>query len=102
MEAVKHKSVSGYRHNRSSGAPAGLEALEGRQMLATAPWGQWPTYLGMDTIFEQYPWLNGSGFNIAVIDKGIDYYHPSLGGNQAQGIKSPKIVNVVDYGADAT
>jgi hypothetical protein len=99
MESVNHK-LSSYRRNERSQAARpsfDLEALEDRQLMATLPWGHWPTFLRMDQVFQQYPWLTGSGFNVAVIDKGIDYYHPALGGNQAQGVKSPKIVNVADY-----
>lgn len=60
-------------------------------------WGYWPTYLGMDQVFSAYPWLDGGGNNVAIIDKGIDYWHPGLGGNKAQNIKSPYVVNVYDY-----
>src|SRR5687768_1515420 len=97
MDAVKQKSLPSYRRNRPAGSSLGLESLEDRRLMADAPWGHWPTFLGMDKVFQQYPWLSGSNFNIAVIDKGIDYWHPALGGNQAQGVKSPKIVNVADY-----
>ena len=97
MDAVKQKSLPSYRRNRPAGSSLGLESLEERRLMADAPWGHWPTFLGMDKVFQQYPWLSGSNFNVAVIDKGIDYWHPALGGNQAQGVKSPKIVNVADY-----
>lgn len=77
--------------------PLGLESLEGRTHLAAAAWGYWPTFLGMDKVFQNYPWLDGGGNNIAIVDKGIDYWHPALGGNRATSTKSPKIVNVYDY-----
>jgi hypothetical protein len=96
MEAVNQKSSSYRRHNRPGRSAFALEALEERQLMAS-PWGKWPTFLQMDKVFEQYPWLNGSGFNVAVVDKGIDYYHPALGGNPATGTVSPRIVNVYDY-----
>ena len=96
MELVNSK-LSSYRQHESGSPSFALESLEERRLMATNPWGHWPTFLRMDKVFEQYPWLNGDGFNIAIVDKGIDYYHPALGGNQAQGIKSPKIVNVADY-----
>jgi hypothetical protein len=74
-----------------------LETLEERRLMATAPWGNWPVFLGMDRVVQDYPWLNGGGRGVAVIDKGIDYLHPALGGNPANGTKSPRIVNVRDY-----
>ena len=78
MAMVKQKSLSFRRRDRSGRTSFGLETLEDRRLMAAAPWGHWPTFLGMDKVFEQYPWLNGSDFNVAVIDKGIDYYHPAL------------------------
>lgn len=73
-----------------------LEALEGRQLMAVS-WGYWPTRLHMDQVFQNYPWLTGDGLNVAVIDKGIDYLHPQLGGNPSTSTKSTRIVNVYDY-----
>lgn len=63
----------------------------------TVTWGFWPTLLGQDKVAANYPWLDGSGHGVAIIDKGIDYWHPQLGGNRATGTKSPRIVNVYDY-----
>jgi hypothetical protein len=73
-----------------------LEALEDRRLMAVT-WGFWPSLIGQDKVVQNYPWLNGSGFGVAVIDKGIDYWHPALGGNRATSTKSPRIVNVHDY-----
>src|SRR3954447_6003484 len=75
-----------------------LEPLEPRQLMAiTAPWGFWPTATGQAKVAQVYPWLDGGGNGVAVIDKGIDYWHPALGGNRATNTKSPRIVNVYDY-----
>ncbi|HYE20491.1 MAG TPA: S8/S53 family peptidase [Tepidisphaeraceae bacterium] len=71
-----------------------LQGLEGRTMFA---WSYWPTYLGFDKIATNYPWLNGGTGSVAVIDKGIDYFHPQLNGNQATNTVSPSVVNVYDY-----
>jgi len=90
MKAVK-------KTKKASSSFSPLEALEGRQLMAAAPWGPWPVLLGQDKLVANYPWLNGTGFNVAVVDKGIDYWHPVLGGDRATGTKSPKIVNVFDY-----
>jgi hypothetical protein len=73
-----------------------LEALEDRRLMATT-WGFWPTLLGQDKVVQNYPWLDGTGHGVAIIDKGIDYWHPVLGGNRATATKSPRIVNVHDY-----
>jgi hypothetical protein len=76
-----------------------LETLEPRQLMTTitAPWGYWPTTVGLAKVVQNYPWLDGGGNNVAVVDKGIDYWHPALGGNRAAGVKSPRVVNVYDY-----
>jgi hypothetical protein len=74
-----------------------LEGLEERRLMAATAWGAWPVLLGQDKVVAAYPWLTGDGFGVAVIDKGIDYWHPVLGGDRATGTKSPKIVNVYDY-----
>src|SRR3954452_16206672 len=74
-----------------------LETLEERRLMAAAPWGAWPILLGQDKVVANYPWLTGNGFGVAVVDKGIDYWHNLLGGDRATGTKAPKIVNVFDY-----
>jgi hypothetical protein len=79
-----------------------VEALEQRQLLAAAPWGFWPTQVHMDQVFAQYPWLNGGGNGVAVVDKGIDYLHPLLGGNPTAKTSSPRIVNVYDWNDNDT
>jgi hypothetical protein len=66
-------------------------------MTITAPWGFWPVATGQAKVVQTYPWLNGGGNGVAVVDKGIDYWHPALGGNRATGLKAPRIVNVYDY-----
>lgn len=74
-----------------------LEALEDRRLM-TVTWGAWPVLLGQDKVAQNYPWLSGDAqHGVAIIDKGIDYWHPALGGNRATNTKSPRIVNVHDY-----
>jgi len=63
----------------------------------TLPWGFWPVNTGLAKTVQNYPWLDGGAYNVAVVDKGIDYWHPALGGNRATGVKSPRVVNVFDY-----
>ena len=88
MKAVKKTKLASQSNS--------LEALEDRRLMAVT-WGFWPTLLGQDKLVANYPWLNGDGHGVAVIDKGIDYWHPALGGNRATSTKSPRIVNVHDY-----
>jgi hypothetical protein len=63
----------------------------------TLPWGFWGVSTGLARTVQTYPWLDGGGQGVAVIDKGIDYWHPALGGNRATGTKAPRVVNVYDY-----
>ncbi|HEY7118859.1 MAG TPA: S8 family serine peptidase [Tepidisphaeraceae bacterium] len=73
-----------------------LEPLEERQLMALT-WGEWPKLVGMDQVFAQYPWLDGGGYSVAVVDKGIDFLHPRLGGDPATGTVSPRVVNIWDW-----
>jgi hypothetical protein len=57
-----------------------FEALEGRQLLSAAPWGAQAKLIGQDLVAAQFPTLTGAGESIAMIDSGVDYNHPSLGG----------------------
>jgi hypothetical protein len=64
---------------------ASLEPLEARQMLSTSPdgvdpWAPYATLTGQDQAVAQYPYVNGSTVRVAVIDRGIDYNMPQLGG----------------------
>jgi hypothetical protein len=79
-----------------SSASFGIESLEDRRLMAVT-WGAWPTFLGLDKVVQQYPWLNGGNFNVGIVDKGIDYWHSALGGNRSTNTKAPRIVNVHDY-----
>jgi len=56
-----------------------FEPLEGRQLLSAA-WGQQAKLIGQDLVAQQFPQLTGAGETVAVIDSGVDYNHPSLGG----------------------
>src|SRR4051812_12030792 len=56
-----------------------IEHLEGRQMLA-ASWGAQAKLIGQDLATQQFPQITGKGMSVAVIDSGVDYNHPVLGG----------------------
>jgi hypothetical protein len=57
-----------------------MESLETRRLLAGEPWGAIPRLVRLDRVAEEMPLLSGSGQTVAVIDSGIDYRHPALGG----------------------
>jgi subtilisin family serine protease len=60
------------------------EPLETRHLLA---WGAAPALIQQDVAAEVYPQLKGQGVTVAVIDTGIDYTHPNLGGGFGPGHK---------------
>src|SRR4051812_33914489 len=98
MESVKLKKSPSLVASRPVGRSAlsmAVEGLEERRLMAA--WSYWENYLGFDKIAQYYPWLDGGGNSIAVIDKGIDYYHPLLAGKESTARVSPRVVNVYDY-----
>lgn len=65
---------------------SGMEALESRQMLSAAPWSWQDQQIGLDKETQNYPGINGKGQTIVIIDEGVDYNHPSLGGGYGNKI----------------
>jgi len=61
-------------------APAALEVLEDSRLL-TAVWGPQEVTTGKDLAASNYAGLTGAGTSIAIIDTGVDYNHPALGGD---------------------
>jgi hypothetical protein len=61
-------------------------------MLSSAPWAQQAKLIGLDQVAAQFPTLTGAGQTIAIIDSGVDYNHPSLGGGWGK-----KVVGGYDY-----
>jgi len=55
-----------------------FEALEGRTMLTA--WGAQGRLTGQDLLASQFPQITGAGESVAIIDSGVDYNHPQLGG----------------------
>jgi hypothetical protein len=66
---------------------ARVEALEVRQLLSGEPWGQQAKLIAQDQAVANYPSLTGAGEAIAIIDSGVDYNHPALGGGFGGGAK---------------
>lgn len=67
-----------------------VEALESRQLLSG--WGQQAKLIGLDRVLAQFPSLTGTGASIAIIDSGVDYNHPVLGGGYGK-----KVVTGYDF-----
>src|SRR5439155_25507784 len=74
-----------------------FERLEPRRLMA---WGAAPHLIGQDTAATAYPTTNGQGVTVAVIDTGIDYTHPALGGGFGPGFKVKGGYDFVDNDAD--
>src|ERR1051325_11578819 len=55
-----------------------LEALEERQMLAG--WAPTARVVGEDLAAKYYKKITGRGQSVAILDTGVDYNHPALGG----------------------
>src|SRR5262245_39650854 len=57
------------------------ESLESRRLLAgDEPFSPAARLIGLDRLLSDFPQLSGAGQAVAVIDTGIDYTHPLLGG----------------------
>ena len=69
-----------YSHTRRSV----LENLEPRRLMA---WGAAPALIDQDTAAANFPNINGTGVTVAVMDTGVDYNHPALGGGFGAGKK---------------
>lgn len=61
-----------------------IESLEGRQLFA---WSAYAQLVNQDDAASNYSNITGSGVTVAVIDTGIDYTQPSLGGGFGTGKK---------------
>lgn len=66
-----------------------MESLERRSLFAFEDWGLAERLIRLPDAIEAYDDLplNGEGQTIAVIDSGIDYTHPALGGGFGAGRK---------------
>jgi len=74
-----------------------VETLEDRTLFA---WGAYPTLTGQAAAAASYPTVTGAGYSIAVIDTGVDYMHPALGGGFGAGHKVIGGYDFVDDDAD--
>jgi hypothetical protein len=69
-----------------SSLPLSIEVLEERRLMADT-WGAFPKLMGQEAAAANYPLVTGAGTTIAVIDTGVDYLHPALGGGFGAGHK---------------
>lgn len=71
-----------------------IESLEARQLFA---WSAYAQLVNQDDAASNYSGITGSGVTVAVIDTGIDYTQPSLGGGIGAG---KKVVAGYDFFSD--
>ena len=64
------------------------------------PWGAVPTLLGLNALQTSAPGVTGAGQTVAIIDTGIDYTNPSLGGGFGVGHKVIAGYDFADNDAD--
>jgi hypothetical protein len=69
-------------------------------LLAATPWNDSSRLIHQDTATTNYPAVDGTGQVIAVIDTGIDYLEPSLGGGFGPGFKVEAGYDFVDNDSD--
>lgn len=65
-------------------SPATIEGLESRTLFS---WSSYAQLVGQDKAGTDFPTINGSGVTVAVIDTGINYNLPSLGGGIGSNFK---------------
>ena len=63
-----------------------VEMLECRQFLSAAPWSAQDQQIGLDLATQNHPAITGAGETVAIIDQGVDYNHPALGGGYGNKI----------------
>jgi subtilisin family serine protease len=68
-----------------------VENLESRRLFA---WSSYAQLVDQDAAASTYPSLTGKGVTVAVIDTGIDYTRPELGGGFGAG---KKVVGGYDF-----
>ncbi len=65
---------------QSRGESFCLETLEDRRLLSGAPWSPIAKVIDQDLAAKAYKKITGKGQTVAILDTGVDYNHPALGG----------------------
>jgi subtilisin family serine protease len=68
-----------YGEDKYGGPLASVESLEARQLLAAA-WNDAALLVDQDEAASRYSKITGKNQSVALIDTGVDYNHPALGG----------------------
>ena len=63
-------------------------------------WGAAPALIDQDTAAANFPTITGQGVTVAVMDTGVDYNHPALGGGFGAGHKVKAGFDFVDNDGD--
>ena len=74
-----------------------VESLEPRRLMA---WGASAQLIDQDAAASSFPSINGQGVTVAVMDTGVDYNHPALGGGFGPGRKVKAGWDFVDNDGD--
>jgi len=84
--AVSPTGVALNRSHSRRAVAAAVESLEPRRLLAST-WGAEPQLIHQDVAAANFPNITGAGVAVAVMDTGIDYTNPLLGGGFGPGHK---------------
>jgi hypothetical protein len=76
-----------------------IERLEERRLMSTT-WGGTAKLIGQDAALANFPTINGAGASIAILDSGINYNDPALGGGYGPGHKVVAGYDFVDNDND--
>jgi subtilisin family serine protease len=74
-----------------------LQVLESRRLFA---WGASAQLIDQDDAAAAFPNVTGQGVTVAVLDTGVDYNHPALGGGFGPGKKVKAGHDFVDNDGD--
>lgn len=94
------RSPHDFRHLRKIPGSFSIEPLESRRLLSAVPWSVQDQLIGLDQATQNYPNLTGAGETVAIIDRGVDYNHPELGGGFGPGFKIVAGYNFQDSNGD--
>src|SRR5438270_12724428 len=86
--------------NQNIVSAVAVEALEDRILMHHSTWGVDPHLVRQDAALTAFPSVTARGESIAVIDTGIDYNNPVLGGGTGRGFKVRTGWNFISNNAD--